>query len=459
MKALAERSTTEWRRIDAAHHIHPFTDPQRMAGRGGTRVIVRGEGVWLWDSDGNRILDGLAGLWCVALGYGRRELAEVAEHQIRTLSYYSSFLDTTTPATIELARMIAERTPPGLDQVFFGNSGSESIDTIVRLVRHFWTLEGRPEKRILISREYAYHGSTLAGASLGGMAGMHAMSGLLPDVTHVMPPYVYKYGRGMTPDAFGRRAADALEERILELGPENVAAFFAEPVQGGGGVLVPPASYWPRIQEICRRHDVLLVADEVICGFGRTGEWFGCQTYGIEPDFMNIAKAVTSGYVPLSAAIVGERVAHTLHDKGGRLAHGYTYSGHPLACAVGVENLRILAAEGLVERVREDVGPYLGRCLHEAFDDHPLVGEVRGVGLMYAVELVRDKQKAELFDPPGEVGLRALDHCFEAGVTCRMVRDALCFAPPLVISRSEIEELAARARRAVDATAKDLGVL
>jgi len=201
------------------------------------------------------------------------------------------------------------------------------------------------------------------------------------------------------------------------------------------------------------------VADEVICGFGRTGEWFGCQTYDIEPDLMNIAKAVTSGYVPLSAAIVGERVARTLREKGGRLAHGYTYSGHPLACAVGVENLRILAAEGLVERVRDDVGPYLGRCLHEVFDDHPLVGEVRGVGLMYAVELVRDRQKAELFDPPGDVGLRALDHCFEAGVTCRVVRDALCFAPALVITRGEIEELAARAKRAVDATAKEMGVL
>ncbi len=459
MTALAERSTQEWRRIDEAHHIHPFTDPQRMAAAGGTRVIVSGEGVWLKDSEGNRILDGLAGLWCVALGYGRRELAEVAERQIRTLSYYSSFLDTTTPATIELARLIAERTPPGLDHVFFGSSGSESIDTIVRMVRHFWNLEGRPEKRILLSREYAYHGSTLTGASLGGMAGMHAMSGLLPDVEHVMPPYTYKYGRDMTPEAFGVRAADALEERILALGPDRVAAFFAEPVQGGGGILVPPDTYWPRIQEICRRHDVLLVADEVICGFGRTGRWFGSQTFGIEPDFMNIAKAVTSGYVPLSAAIVGERVAHTLREKGGRLAHGYTYSGHPLACAVGVETLRILAEEGLVDRVREDVGPYLGQRLHEAFDDHPLVGDVRGVGLMYAIELVRDREKALSHEPPGEVGLRAIDQCFAHGVTCRVVRDVLCFAPPLVITREEIDELVARAKRAVDATAKSLGVI
>jgi len=458
MDGFPERSTDDWRSLDAAHHIHPFTDARRMADRGGTRVIVRGEGVWLWDSDGNRILDGLAGLWCVALGYGRRELAEAASRQIQTLSYYSSFLDTTTPTTIELARRVAGLTPPGLDHVFFGSSGSESIDTIVRLVRSFWALEGRPEKRVLISREYAYHGSTVTGASLGGMASMHGMSGVLPEIEHVMPPYTYKYGRGMTADEFGRRAADALEERILTLGPERVAAFFAEPVQGGGGVLVPPASYWPRVQEICRRHDVLLVADEVICGFGRTGEWFGCQTLGIAPDFINVAKGITSGYVPLSAAIVGERVARVLRD-GGRLAHGYTYSGHPVACAVGLENLRLMEAEGLVDRVREDVGPYLGRCLHEAFDAHPMVGEVRGIGLMHAVELVRDKARGELFDPPGEVGLEALEQCFRHGVTCRVVRDALCFSPPLVISRSEIDQLVERARRAVDAVAKERGAL
>jgi putrescine aminotransferase len=458
MSAIPERNTSEWRRIDAAHHIHPFTDPRAMAASGGTRVITRGDGVYLWDSDGNRFLDGLAGLWCVALGYGRRELAEAAERQLRELPYYSSFFHSTTRPAIELASLLGERTPPGLDRVFFGSSGSESNDTIVRMIWNFWQLEGQPRKRVLLSREYAYHGSTVAASSIGGMSNMHAMSGLLPGVEHVMPPYHYKYGEGATPDEFGRRAADALEERILRLGPEHVAAFFAEPVQGAGGVIVPPASYWPRVQEICRRYDVLLVVDEVICGFGRTGQWFGCDHFGIRPDFITVAKAITSGYLPLSAAIVGERVARTLEQKGGRLAHGYTYSGHPATCAVGVATLRILAAEGLVERTREETGPYLERCLRQAFDDHPLVGEIRGVGLLWALELVRDKAKRQLFDPVGDVGARCLSHCFENGLVLRSVRDAMCICPPLVITHGEIDELIEKTRKSIDQTAKEIGV-
>ncbi len=459
MQPPPERSTAEWRRVDAAHHIHPFTDPRALAAGGGSRVITRGDGVYLWDSDGNRLLDGLAGLWCVALGYGRRELVEAAERQLRALPYYCSFFHTTTPPAIELSRLLGEHTPPGLDRVFFGSSGSESNDTIARLIWNFWDLEDQPRKRILLSREYAYHGSTVMGASLGGMANMHAMSGVIAGVDHVMPPYGYKYGQGMTPEEFGRRAADALEERILALDPERVAAFFAEPVQGAGGVLVPPASYWPRVQEICRRYDVLLVADEVICGFGRTGQWFGSDTFGIRPDFMTVAKAITSGYLPLSAAIVGERVAKTLERKGGRLAHGYTYSGHPSTCAVGVATLRLLAAEGLVDRTREETGPYLERCLREALAGHPLVGEVRGVGLLWAVELVKDKAAGRLFDPAGEVGLRCLGHCFDNGVVLRAVRDAVCFCPPLVITRAEIDELVEKAKRSIDQTASEIGVV
>jgi len=458
MQPFPERGSAEWRRLDAAHHIHPFTDPRALAAGGGTRVITRGQGVSLWDSDGNRLLDGLAGLWCVSLGYGRPELVEAAEIQLRELSYCPSFFHTTTPSTIELARLLAERTPPGLDHVFFGSSGSESNDTILRMIWNFWDLEDQPRKRIVISREYAYHGSTVAAACLGGMSNMHAMSGVLAGFDHIMPPYSYQYGQGMTPEEFGRRAADALEERILLLDPERVAAFFAEPVQGAGGVLVPPASYWPRVQEICRRYDVLLVADEVICGFGRTGQWFGCDHFDIRPDFMTVAKGITSGYLPLSAAVVGERVARTLERKGGRLAHGYTYSGHPVSCAVGIATLQILAAEGLVERTREETGPYLERCLREALSCHPLVGEIRGVGLLWAAELVRDKAAGQLFDPAGEVGMRCLAHCFDNGLLLRAVRDSLCFCPPLVITRAEIDEMVEKAKKSIDQTAREVGL-
>jgi len=453
---IPERASAEWRRFDADHLIHPFTDPLALAAAGGTRVITRGEGVYVFDSDGNRLLDGLAGLWCVALGYGRSELIGAAERQLRALPYYSSFFHTTTPPAIELARLLCEHTPPGLDRVFFGCSGSESIDTAVRMIWNYWDLEDQPRKRILLSREFAYHGSTVAGASLGGMPNMHAMSGVLAGVAHAMPPYAYRYGRDETPEAFGRRAADAVEERILALDPERVAALFAEPVQGAGGVIVPPESYWPRVQEICRRYDVLLVADEVICGFGRTGQWFGCDTFEIRPDLMTVAKAITSGYLPLSAAVVGERVARTLERRGGRLAHGYTYSGHPAPCAVGVATLRILAAEGLVERTREETGPYLERCLREALTGHPLVGEVRGTGLLWAVELDRDAVSP--LPPEGDLGLRCLAHCFDNGVVLRAVRDALCFCPPLVISRAEIDEMVEKAKKSIDQTAAEIGV-
>lgn len=459
MPPIPERASAEWRRFDAAHLIHPFADPRAMAAGGGTRVITRGEGVYVFDSDGHRLLDGAAGLGCVALGYDRRELVEAAERQLRTLPYGSSFSHATTPPAIELARLLCERTPPGLDRVFFGCSGSESIDTIVRMIWRYWDLEDQPRKRILLSREHACHGSTVAGASLGGLPSMHAMSGVLAGVSHVMPPDAYRLGQGTTPEALGRRAADAIEERILALDPERVAAFFAEPVQAAGGVIVPPASYWPRVQEICRRYDVLLVADEVVCGFGRTGTWFGCERFEIRPDLMALAKAITSGYLPLSAAIVGERVARTLERRGGPLAHGYTHTGHPAACAVGAATIRILAEEQLVERTREETGPYLARCLREALAGHPLVGDVRGVGLLYAVELARDRTMNQAPAGEGELGRRCLAHCFDNGIALRAVRDTLSFCPPLVITRSEIDELVEKAKQSIDQTAREIGVM
>jgi putrescine---pyruvate transaminase len=450
----APRHTREWQRLDGAHHLHGFTDPKRLR-QDGALLIARAEGIYLWDTEGRRLIDGLAGLWCVALGYGRSELAEAAARQMRELPYAKSFFGQAAPVAIELARVLAELAPPGLEVAFFSSSGSEANETAVRLIRRFWQLEGRPEKRVLLSREFAYHGSTALTASLGGMSAMHEQAGVDPAVEHVLPPYPWRYGGEGSPEALGRRAADALEERILALGADRVAAFFGEPLQGAGGVIVPPDSYWPRVQEICRRHDVLLVADEVITGFGRAGRWFGSQHFGIEPDLMTLAKGVTSGYLPLSAALVGPRVARRL-EEGGLLAHGYTYSGHPVACAVALENLRILREEGWIERVAERTAPHFQRRLRETFADHPLVGEVRGAGLIAAVELSPDKARRARFEPEGSMGARVLRCAQDNGLLFRAVRDSLCLCPPLVISEAEIDDLVGRLARSLEQASREI---
>ena len=457
--ARPRNSTAVWRAADTAHHLHPFTDFRGLAAEGGSRIITRAEGVWLEDSEGQRILDGMAGLWCVNVGYGRARLAKAAYEQMLELPYYNTFFKTATPASIELAEKLAAITPAGLDKVFFASSGSEANDTIARMVRRFWKLSGQPQRMNIISRVNGYHGSTMASASLGGMKPMHEVDGVpLPGFHHVRQPYWYGEGAGLTPDDFGKAAAKAIEDKILELGPETVAAFIGEPVQGAGGVIVPPASYWPEVQRICRQHGILLIADEVICGFGRTGQWFGSETYGIAPDMMTLAKGITSGYLPLSAVMVGGRVAEVLWEKGGEFAHGFTYSGHPVPCAVALENIAIIEEENLVERVREDVGPYLQQRL-APLADHPLVGEVRGVGLLGAVELVADKVSRARFNPEGRAGTLCRDHCFRGNVVSRAVRDTMVLSPPLVISRPEIDELVARLTKAIDLTAKDLGVI
>jgi putrescine aminotransferase len=450
--AIQERSTQEWQTLDR-QHLHPFTDYKDLA-ETGSRIITRAEGVYLWDSEGKRLLDGMSGLWNVNIGYGRRELADVAHRQMLELPYYNTFFKTSTPPAVELSRVLKEITPDGLDHVFYASSGSEANDTIVRMVRHYWNLEGKPDKKTIISRDYAYHGSTLAAASLGGMKGMHDVADLpLPGFVHVMPPYWYDLGGDLEPDAFGLKAARAIEEKILELGADKVAAFIAEPIQGAGGVLIPPATYWPEVQRICKEYDVLLIADEVICGFGRLGTWFGCDAFGIErPDFMTLAKGITSGYLPLSAVMVGERVADTLLAEGAEFTHGFTYSGHPVPCAVALENIRILRDEGIVERVADDTGPYFAERLN-ALADHPLVGEVRVRGLIAGIELVADKASRRHFDEVGKIGAVCRDHCFAEGVVMRAVRDSIVSAPALVITRSEIDELIDGFARCLELTA------
>ena len=452
--------TARWRDADLAHHLHPFTDTRALGEAGGSRIVTSADGVWLTDSEGNRLLDAMAGLWCVNVGYGRAELAEVARAQMIELPYYNTFFKTATPAAIELADRLARLTPEGLEHVFFGCTGSDANDTLVRLIRHYWNLMGKPEKKTFISRQYGYHGSTMAAASLGGMTAMHAQADLpLPGFEHVMPPYWYDYAEAdEDPEAFGRRAARALEDKILELGPERVAAFIGEPIMGAGGVLIPPESYWPEVQRICRAHDVLLIADEVICGFGRTGHWTGAARFDIVPDAMPMAKGLTSGYLPLSAVLIGERLSEGLIGRGGEFQHGFTYSGHPVACALALANLDILERERLIERTREVSGPALRAALEAALAGHPIVGEIRAEGLIGAIELVRDPARREHFDGIGQTGVLCRDFCLEEGLVMRAVRDVMVYSPPLTISAEEIAELAARVKRAIDRTAEAVGM-
>ncbi|SFR01706.1 aspartate aminotransferase family protein [Poseidonocella sedimentorum] len=446
--------TAELQRLDAAHHMHPFTHGNGLSAKG-ARVITRADGVWLNDSEGARILDAMAGLWCVNIGYGRHELAEAAERQMRELPYYNTFFQTTHVPAIALAARLAELAPGDLNHVFYAGSGSEANDTNIRIVRQYWAEKGKPSKRKIISRKNAYHGSTMGGASLGGMAGMHAQGGLpIPDIHYIDQPNWWAEGGEMTPEAFGLERARQLEAMINELGEENVAAFIAEPVQGAGGVIVAPDSYWPEVQRICDKYEILFIADEVICGFGRTGRWFGSETLGLRPDIMTIAKGLSSGYQPIGGSLLSDEVAAVI--SGHEFNHGYTYSGHPVACAVALENLRILDEEKIVERVAEDTGPYL-REKWEALADHPLVGEAKIVGMMASLALTPDKSaRAAFASSAGTVGFVCRDRCFANNLIMRHVGDRMIISPPLVISRDEIDILIERAWKSLDQCLQDL---
>ncbi|TFH88028.1 aspartate aminotransferase family protein [Billgrantia azerbaijanica] len=449
--------TRDYQRLDRDHHLHPFTDFKAL-GEEGSRIITHAEGVYIFDSEGNRILDGMAGLWCVNLGYGREELVAAATQQLRRLPYYNNFFKTTHPPAVALAERLCRLAPDHLNHAFFTGSGSEANDTVLRMVRRFWALQGKPGKQWVIARENAYHGSTVAGMSLGGMAPMHAQGGpLVPHIAHVRQPYWFGEGRDQEPEAFGRECAAAIEAKILALGEENVAAFIAEPVQGAGGAIIPPASYWPAVKAVLAKYDILLVVDEVICGFGRLGEWFGSVHYDLQPDLMPIAKGLSSGYLPIGGVLVGDRVAETLIEEGGEFFHGFTYSGHPACAAVALSNLELMEAEGVVERVRDDLGPYLARRWAE-LADHPLVGEARSLGLVGALELV-DPASGERFPKELAVGNRCRDLCFASGLVMRSVGDTMIISPPLVIARAEIDELIDKARAALDATQAQLAGL
>ena len=448
-------NTSHWQAIDRAHHLHPFSDTKALA-QEGCRVITRADDIYIWDSDGNRLLDGMAGLWCVNIGYGRKELADAAHRQLLELPYYNNFFKTSAPSAIELAGLLAQVTAPHLNHVFFTNSGSEANDTMFRLVRRYWDLAGKPDKEVFISREHAYHGSTIAAASLGGMKPMHEQGHLpIPGIRHIAPPYWYRDGGDMSPEEFGTACARRLEEEINALGADRVAAFIGEPIQSAGGLIVPPETYWPEIQRICSEHDVLLVVDEVICGFGRLGTWFGSDYYNLQPDLMPIAKGLSSGYLPIGGVMVADRVADLFIAEGEQFAHGFTYSGHPAACAVAIANIGIMRDENIVENVRDNTGPYLEQRWNE-LAQHPLVGETRGVGFLRGLELVKNKREREFFDPVGSAGQICRDICFDNGLVMRAIRDTMAISPPLTMTREQVDELIELVCNCLDLTAKAL---
>jgi putrescine aminotransferase len=458
MNALVDTALIQ--SLDSAHFLHPFTDFKDLSGRG-ARVMVRSEGIYVWDSEGARVLDAMSGLWCVNVGYGRRELADAAHHQMMTLPYYNSFFQTTNVPAVQLAAKLASLAPNAgersFQHVFYSSSGSESNDSNVRMVRRYWDLLGQPQRKVIISRINAYHGSTMAGASLGGMSGMHAQGDLpIPNITHIEQPYFFENGLpGESADEFGVRAAGWLEEKILALGPDKVAAFIAEPIQGAGGVIIPPATYWPEIQRIVDKYGILLISDEVICAFGRLGTWFAYDKFGYKPDLVTFAKAVTSGYIPLGGVMVGDRVAKVLIEHGGEFAHGYTYSGHPVACAVGLANLDVMEREQLPQRVRDDIGPYLAQRYAE-LSEHPLVGLAETCGFMAGLVLVKSKAPRQRFAEEQGVGMICRGHCFAQGLIMRAVGDRMIIAPPLIMTRAQIDEMVDLIVKCLDLTYRDV---
>ncbi|MDO9147032.1 MAG: aspartate aminotransferase family protein [Hydrogenophaga sp.] len=460
VRRAEQQDTQAVQALDSAHFMHPFTDHAGLASRG-ARVITRADNIYVWDSEGKKILDAMSGLWCVNAGYGRKELADAAYQQMMTLPFYNSFFNTTNVPAVQLATKLASLAPAvggrKFEHVFFSSSGSESNDTNVRMVRRYWDLLGQPQRKVIISRNNAYHGSTMAGASLGGMSGMHAQGDLpIPNITHIEQPYFLEHALpGESRADFGRRAAGWLEAKILEVGADKVAAFIAEPVQGAGGVIIPPDTYWPEIQRIVDHYGILLISDEVICAFGRLGHWFAYEKFGYRPDLVTFAKGVTSGYIPLGGVMVGDRVAKVLIEQGGEFNHGYTYSGHPVACAVALANIELIERENLVTRVRDDVGPYLAERFAE-LNHHPLVTEAETCGFVAGLVLVKDKATQAMFDDDLGVGMICRGHCFKNGLIMRAVGDRMIIAPPLVMTRAQIDEMMALIRLCLDATLADL---
>jgi 4-aminobutyrate--pyruvate transaminase len=431
---------------DIAYQFHPNTNLRRHE-RVGPIIIDRGEGIYVYDDQGRQYIEALAGLWSVGVGFGEKRLVDAAAKQMAKLPYYHTFTHKSHEPSIELAEKLVKLSPPGLDHVFFTNSGSEANDTVVKMVWYYNNALDRPLKKKFIARNGGYHGITIVAGSLTGLpANQRGFDLPLPFAKHVTCPHHYRFAKdGETEEQFSTRLAEELEAKILEEGPETVAAFIGEPLIGAGGVLPPPKGYWPKMQAVCRKYDVLVVADEVINGFGRLGKMFASEHYGIEPDILVCSKQITSSYLPLSAILISDKIYQVIADQSERLGtfgHGFTTSGHPVATAVALENLAIIEERDLIGNVNR-VGPYMQKALQK-FADHPLVGEVRGDGLIAAVELVADKRTKAKFDPPGKVGFYFFEKGHEHGLITRPVQDSICFCPPMIITEAQIDEMVAR---------------
>jgi putrescine aminotransferase len=432
--------------LDRQHHLHPFTTHEELHAQG-THIIVRGEGCWLHDAQGRRLLDALAGLWCVNVGYNCPAIVTAVAEQMRRLPYYCSFFNTTTEPAIQLAARLAALAPRGLGHVMFSNSGSEANETALKLIRAYHKLRGQPRRTKILSREWAYHGVTLATTSMTGLPGCYKPFDLpLPGFIHLPGPNAYAANRENDPVAYGQWCLEETERIIQREGPETIAALFAEPIQGAGGVIVPPEGYLHGLLELARRHDILFVADEVITAFGRLGDWFASTLWDLQPDFLSLAKGLTSGYLPLGASVVREEIAEVLIH-GGYLAHGYTYSGHPVSCAAALANLAFIEEHGLIARTRDELGPYFQQKLR-AFAGHPAVGEVRGYGLIGALELLPREGKAAL-TPTTMLGVKGAKLVREEGVIVRGIRDLIAMSPPLIATREEIDILFTAVERAL----------
>jgi 4-aminobutyrate--pyruvate transaminase len=453
--AIAPGNSPEAR--DVASVLHPYTNLKKHE-ETGPLVIARGEGVWVYDNAGNGYIEGLAGLWSTSLGFGEERLIEAAARQMRELPYYHAFAHKSHLPMIDLAERLKDLAPVPMSHVFFANSGSEATDTVVKIVWYYNNAVGRPEKKKIISRMKAYHGVTVASASMTGLPANHADFDLpIKNIIHADCPHYYHHGEdGESEEDFATRMAANLEKLILDEGPDTIAAMIGEPIMGAGGVIVPPATYWEKVQEVLEKYDILLIADEVICGFHRTGNVFGSQTFNIKPNMMTVAKALSSSYLPISAVLMDEKVYSVIRDNSDRIGtfgHGYTYSGHPVSAAVALETLKIYEERNILEHVRA-MAPRFQAGL-QGFAEHPLVGEVRGVGLIGAIELVKNKDTRENFAASDGVGPYFMGRAQEHGLLCRaMMNDSVALCPPLVVKEDEIDEIMVRFGKALEDTAE-----